>query len=76
MAKFHQSYEVCTCKHVSLAEIKHAIIERNADSIEKIGEFTDAGTCCKCCQDSSTDIGAEKMELYLTQILNKFKKDI
>lgn len=72
--KFPHSYEVCTCKHVSLGEIIHSIKERDANSLEKIGDFTDAGTCCKCCRDSSTDIGAEKMELYLTQILEKFTK--
>lgn len=72
--KFPHSYEVCTCKHVSLGEVIHSIKERDADTLEKIGDLTDAGTCCKCCQDSSCDIGAEKMELYLTQILEKFTK--
>ncbi len=70
--KFHHSYEVCKCKHVTLGEIIHAIKERDALTIEKIGELTDAGTCCKCCQSEEKDIGSEKMELYLTQILNKF----
>ncbi|TLP36259.1 (2Fe-2S)-binding protein [Arcobacter arenosus] len=70
--KFHHSYEVCKCKHVTLGEIIYAIKERDALTIEKIGELTDAGTCCKCCQSEEKDIGSEKMELYLTQILNKF----
>jgi len=69
--KFHHSYEVCKCKHVTLGEIIHAIKERNATTIEKIGELTDAGTSCKCCQSPEKDIGSEKMELYLSQILNK-----
>ena len=72
--KFPHSYEVCTCKHVTLGEIIHAVKERDANTIEKLGELTDAGTCCKCCRSSETDIGAEKMELYLVEILNKFNK--
>lgn len=73
MAKsFPHSFEVCKCKHVTLGEIIYAIKEKNATTIEKVGELTDAGTCCKCCQSSEEDFGTEKMELYLDQILNKF----
>lgn len=72
MAKsFPHSHEVCKCKHVSLGEIIHSIKENNADSIEKIGELTDAGTCCGCCKSENDDIGAEKMELYLSEIVKK-----
>lgn len=71
---FPHSYEVCNCKHVTLGEIIHAIKERDAKTMEAIGELTDAGTCCKCCQSSQKDIGAEKMELYLEEIINKFVK--
>lgn len=75
MAKrFHHSYEVCNCKHVSLGEILHAIKENNANTIEEIGDKTDAGTCCGCCISEEKDFGEEKMELYLTTILDKFKK--
>lgn len=73
MAKrFPHSYEVCKCKHVTLGEIIHAIKERNAKTMEEIGKLTDAGTCCKCCQSEEKDIGSEKMELYISQILKKF----
>lgn len=70
--KFPHSYEVCRCKHVTLGEIVHSIKENDAKSIECIGELTDAGTCCKCCQSEDKDIGAEKMELYLSEIVKKF----
>ena len=70
--KFPHSYEVCKCKHVTLGEIIHAIKENNATTMDKIGELTDAGTCCQCCQSEDKDIGAEKMELYISQILKKF----
>ena len=40
-----------------------------------LGNLTDAGTCCKSCQNSQSDIGVEKMELYLEEILNKFNKE-
>ena len=71
--KFPHSYEVCSCKHVSLGEIIYAIKEKGATSIEEIGNITDAGTSCGCCKSQEDDIGEEKMELYLTQILDKFK---
>jgi NAD(P)H-nitrite reductase large subunit len=71
---FPHSYEVCTCKHVSLGEIIYAIKEKGAKDLADLGEFTDAGTCCKSCRNVDSDIGAEKMELYLDEILNKFEK--
>lgn len=73
--KFHHSYEVCKCRHVSLGEIIYSIEKRDANTLEKISKFTDAGTCCKCCVDKSKDIGEDKKELYLTQILKKFEKE-
>ena len=72
---FPHSYEVCTCKHVTLGEIVYAIKEKNAKTLEDIGNFTDAGTCCKSCKNPQSDIGVEKLELYLEEILNKFNKE-
>ena len=72
MADFHYSYKVCTCKNVTLGEIIHAIKEQGANSVEKIGEITDAGTACGCCRSNEDDFGDPKMELYLDQILKKF----
>lgn len=70
--KFAHSYVVCQCKHVTLGEIIHAIKEKGASTIEELGKLTDAGTSCKCCQSKNKDIGEEKMELYLDEILEKF----
>ena len=72
---FSHSYEVCTCKHVTLGEIIYAIKERDARTLEDLGALTDAGTCCKSCRNPQSDIGVEKMELYLDEILNKFNKE-
>ncbi len=73
MAKrFHHSYVVCKCKHVSLGEIIHSIKENDAKTTGKIADLTDAGTSCKCCLSKNDDIGEEKLELYLDQILTKF----
>ena len=44
---FQHSYEVCTCKHVTLGELIYAIKERDAKTLEDLGNLTDAGTCCK-----------------------------
>lgn len=72
---FPHSYEVCTCKHVTLGELIYAIKEKDAKTLEDLGEITDAGTCCKSCKNEKSDIGVEKMELYLEEILNKFNKE-
>ena len=72
---FPHSFEVCTCKHVTLGEIIYSIKEKNAKTLEELGKFTDAGTCCGSCKNESSDIGVEKMELYLEEILNKFNKE-
>ncbi len=74
MANFPHSYEVCTCKHVSLGEIIHAIKEKGAKTIKDIGDITDAGTSSGCCKSAKDDFGDKKMELYLDQILEKFTK--
>lgn len=72
--KFHHSFEVCKCRHVSLGEIMFAIKDKNAKTLKDLALLTDAGTSCKCCIKKDLDIGEEKKELYLTQILNKFKE--
>ena len=74
MADFQYSYKVCTCKDVTLGEIIHAIKEENANSIEDIGNTTDAGITCGCCKSKEDDFGDPKMKLYLNQILDKFGK--
>lgn len=73
--QFQHSYVVCTCMHVTLGEIIHAIKDRGASTIEEIGELTDAGTCCKSCVGPSHDKGEVKMALYLEEIVNKFVKN-
>ncbi len=74
MAQFQHSYEVCSCKHVALGEIIHAIKEEGAKTVDDIGDITDAGTACGCCKSAEDDFGTPKMELYLDQILKKFVK--
>ncbi len=72
--KFEHTYEVCFCKHVTLGEIVYAIEQKGADTIEKIGTITDAGTVCGCCKSKEDDY-ALKHILYLDQILKKLKND-
>ena len=72
---FHHSFEVCKCNRVTLGEVIYTIKERNAKCLDSIGKLTDAGTSCKCCLNLDSDIGEEKMELYLDDILNKFKRE-
>ncbi len=70
--KFKNSFVVCTCRNVTLGEIVYAIKENGAKTIEDIGELTDAGTVCECCQCAEKDVGEEKIELYIEDILKKF----
>lgn len=73
---FQHSYEVCHCKHVTLGEIIYSIKEKNAQSLEMIENITDAGSACGCCVCAEKDFGLEedKKELYVEEILNKFRK--
>ena len=72
--KFPHSFVVCNCRHVTLAEIIYAIKEKDEKTLEDLAVFTDAGVCCKSCKNPQNDIGVEKMELYLEEILDKFNK--
>lgn len=75
MAKsFSHSYIVCACKQVTLGEIIYAIKEQGAKTLEDLEDLTDAGSSCGSCKNAQSDIGEEKMELYLEDILKKFVK--
>lgn len=74
--RFQHSFEVCNCKHVTLGEIIYAIKEQNAQTLDNIENITDAGSVCGCCVCPEKDFGLEenKKELYVQEILNKFRK--
>jgi len=75
MAKnFPHSYIVCDCRQVTLGEIIHAIKEKGAKTLDDIEDITDAGSSCGCCRSAKDDIGEPKMELYIDEILDKFKE--
>ncbi|NQY20863.1 MAG: (2Fe-2S)-binding protein [Campylobacteraceae bacterium] len=75
MAKnFPHSFIVCECKHVSLGELLYAVKEKNAKTLKDFVFFTDAGSACKYCTCADNDKGEKKMDLYLSQILDKFNK--
>lgn len=72
---FPHSFIVCECKQVSLGEIIFAIKEKNAKTLEDIENITDAGGSCGSCRCVKDDIGVEKMQLYIEDILKKFEKE-
>ena len=72
---FPHSYIVCNCKQVSLGEIIHAIKEKGAKTLDNLEDLTDAGSSCGCCKSNEDDIGEQKMELYLDEIIKKFNKE-
>jgi NAD(P)H-nitrite reductase large subunit len=75
MANFPYSHIVCKCNHVSLGEIMYAIEYKGATTISSIQQLTDAGTTCGCCISKEFDVNEKKLDLYLTQILNKFNNE-
>ena len=72
---FPHSYIVCNCKQVSLGEVIFAIKEKGAKTLDNLEDLTDAGSSCGCCKSNEYDIGEQKMELYLDEILKKFNKE-
>ena len=72
---FPHSYIVCNCKQVSLGEVIFAIKEKGAKTLDNLEDLTDAGSSCGCCKSNEDDIGEQKMELYLDDILKKFNKE-
>ena len=72
---FPHSYIVCNCKQVSLGEVIFAIKEKGAKTLDNLEDLTDAGSSCGCCKGAKYDIGEQKMELYLDEILKKFNKE-
>lgn len=72
--QFPHSYEVCSCKHVTLGEIIYAIKEEGATNVEDIENITDAGSACGCCVRAEDDFADDddKKELYVEEIVEKF----
>jgi NAD(P)H-nitrite reductase large subunit len=68
---FQHSFEVCTCKHVTLGELIFAIKEKGAKTLDDLKEITDAGSACGCCKSKEDDFTGTQ-ELYLTEVLDKF----
>ena len=72
---FPHSYIVCNCKQVSLGDVIFAIKEKGAKTLDNLEDLTDAGSSCGCCKSNEDDIGEQKMELYLDEIIKKFNKE-
>ena len=72
---FPHSYIVCNCKQVSLGEVIFAIKEKGAKTLDNLEDLTDAGSSFCCCKSNEDDIGEQKMELYLDEIIKKFNKE-
>lgn len=70
---FDGDYEVCSCNQTTLREIVEAIKSKGANSLESIGDLTDAGTVCECCASADNDYSGNK-KIYLDEILAHFKQ--
>lgn len=47
---------ICHCFEVSREEIENAIREKGLKTVEEVGEVTNAGTGCGCCQEQIQEI--------------------
>ncbi len=72
--KYKKEDIICTCREVSLGEILFNIIERKADTIDKLCKLSDAGVCCKSCITKQNEIRSiNPTGLYLDLIIQKVK---
>jgi len=47
---------VCNCMQITKGEIVEAIKAGNLNTIEEVGDITEAGTVCGTCQDDIEEI--------------------
>jgi bacterioferritin-associated ferredoxin len=73
---FDDSYEVCNCKKVTIAQIKNVIQNQNASTLREIQEITTAGTDCRHCIFPEGDFGKMKKKIYCKDILNELKTEV
>ncbi len=64
---------ICDCHQVSLGEIIYAIEHQGAKTAEDIAKICDAGSGCGSCVRAEDDIKVKKHNMYLEDILKKFK---
>jgi bacterioferritin-associated ferredoxin len=73
---FDDSYEVCNCKKVTIAQIKRVIRNQNASTLREIQDLTTAGTECRHCIFPEGDFGKMKKKIYCKDILNELKQKV
>ena len=71
MLEFEDSYEVCNCKKVTIAQIKNVIKNQNASTLREIQDLTTAGTECRHCIFPEGDFGKMKKKIYCKDILTE-----
>ena len=76
MLDLEDSYEVCNCKKVTIAQIKNVIENQNASTLREIQDLTTAGTECRHCIFPEGDFGKMKKKIYCKDILNELKKEV
>ena len=76
MLEFEDSYEVCNCKKVTIAQIKNVINNQNASTLREIQDLTTAGTECRHCVFPEGDFGKIKKKIYCKDILNELKIEL
>jgi bacterioferritin-associated ferredoxin len=71
LLEFEDSYEVCNCKKVTIAQIKNVIKNQNASTLREIQDLTTAGTECRHCIFPEGDFGKMKKKIYCKDILTE-----
>lgn len=70
-----EDYVVCSCKHLSLYDIKELIKNNHIKTLGQLQDETKAGTGCRYCILPEADFGKIKKQIYLKDILNLIKEE-
>ena len=76
MLGFGNSYEICNCKKITIAQLQNAIIKEKISTLARIQDITTAGTECRFCIFPEGDFGKMKKKIYCKDILNELKIEL
>ena len=76
MLGFGNSYEICNCKKITIAQLQNAIIKEKISTLARIQDITTAGTECMFCIFPEGDFGKIKKKIYCKDILDETNKGL
>ena len=70
---FSAEYEICSCAHISFAQIKEVIVQNRLQTLGEIQSHLNIASGCKNCVCEEGDSGKIKKMIYCKDILNYYK---